>query len=83
LFSRNAHHAYDHAFCAKFCAAFGSPLIFVSDQGGVVYVVLTACNGVQLPENALNLIGVPGIVVKGTTLESNGVRTLAVERVQP
>jgi hypothetical protein len=76
-------HAYDHAFCAKFCAAAGSPLLFVSDQGGAVYVVLTARNGVQLPENALNLIGVPGIVVKGTTLESNGVRTLAVERVQP
>jgi hypothetical protein len=76
-------HAYDHAFCAKFCAAAGSPLLFVSDQGGVVYVVLTARNGVQLPENALNLIGVPGIVVKGRTLESNGLRTLAVESVQP
>jgi hypothetical protein len=76
-------HAYDHAFCAKFCAAAGSPLLFVSDQGGLVYVVLTATNGVQLPENALNIIGVPGIVVKGRTLEANGVRTLAVERVQP
>ncbi|HEV8075431.1 MAG TPA: hypothetical protein VGP66_06255 [Candidatus Acidoferrum sp.] len=76
-------HAYDHAFCAKFCTAAGSPLLFVSDQGGLVYVVLTARNGVQLPEKALNLIGVPGIVVKGRTLESNGVRTLAVESVQP
>jgi hypothetical protein len=76
-------HAYDHAFCAKFCAAAGSPLLFVSDQRGLVYVVLTASNGVQLPENALNLIGVPGIVVKGRTLEANGVRTLAVESVQP
>jgi len=76
-------HAYDHAFCAKFCAAAGSPLLFVSDQGGVVYVVLTARNGVQLPENALNLIGVPGIVVKGKTPESNGIRTLALESVQP
>jgi hypothetical protein len=76
-------HAYDHAFCAKFCAATGSPLLFVSDQGGVVYVVLTARNGVQLPKTALNLIGVPGIVVKGRTLEANGLRTLALESVQP
>jgi hypothetical protein len=76
-------HAYDHAFCAKFCAAAGSPMLFVSDQGGVVYVVLTASNGVQLPEKALNLIGVPGIVVRGRTLEANGVKALAVENVQP
>jgi hypothetical protein len=76
-------HAYDHAFCAKFCAAAGSPLLFVSDQGGLVYVVLTARNGVPLPENVLNLIGVPGIAVKGRTLEANGVRILAVESVQP
>jgi len=76
-------HAYDHAFCAKFCAATGSPLLFVSDQGGLVYVVLTARNGVQLPQNALNLIGVPGIVVKGRTLDASGLRTLAVERVKP
>jgi hypothetical protein len=76
-------HAYDHAFCAKFCAATGSPLLFVSDQGGLVYVVLTASNGVPLPENALNLIGVPGILVKGRTLDANGVRALAIESVQP
>jgi hypothetical protein len=76
-------HGYDHAFCAKFCAAAGSPLLFVSDQGGVVYVVLAATNGVPLPENALNLIGVPGILVKGKTFERNGVRALAVESVRP
>jgi hypothetical protein len=76
-------HAYDHAFCAKFCAAAGSPLLFVSDQGGLVYVVLTASNGVPLPESVLNLIGVPGIVVKGRTLDTNGVRALAIESVQP
>ncbi len=76
-------HAYDHAFCAKFCAAAGSPLLFISDQGGLVYVVLTATNGVPLPESALNLIGVPGIVVKGKTLNADGVRALAVESVQP
>jgi len=76
-------HAYDHAFCAKFCVAAGSPLLFISDQGGVAYVVLTARNGVPLPENILNLIGVPGIAVKGTTLDANGVKTLAVENVRP
>ena len=76
-------HAYDHAFCAKFCAAAGSPLLFISDQGGLVYVVLTVSNGVPLPESVLNLIGVPGIVVKGKTLNANGVRALAVESVQP
>jgi hypothetical protein len=76
-------HGYDHAFCAKFCAAAGSPLLFVSDQGGAVYVVLTATNGVPLPENVLNLIGVPGILVQGRTFEANGVRALAVESVRP
>jgi hypothetical protein len=76
-------HGYDHAFCAKFCAAAGSPLLFVSDQGGVVYVVLTSTNGVPLPENALNLIGVPGILVKGETFDRNGMRALAVESVRP
>jgi hypothetical protein len=76
-------HAYDHAFCAKFCAAAGSPLLFISDRDGLVYVVLTARNGAQLPESVLNLIGVPGIAVKGRTLDANGVRTLAVESVQP
>jgi hypothetical protein len=76
-------HAYDHAFCAKFCAAAGSPLLFISDQGGLVYVVLTARNGVPLPESVLNLIGVPGIAVKGRTLDANGVRTLAIESIRP
>ena len=41
-------HAYDHAFCAKLCAAAGSPLLFVPDQGGQVYLVLTERNGVRL-----------------------------------
>jgi hypothetical protein len=77
------NHGYDHAFCARFCAAAGSPLLFVSDQGGVAYVVLTATNSVPLPENILNLIGVPGILVKGKTFEVNGVRALAIESVRP
>jgi hypothetical protein len=76
-------HAYDHAFCAKFCATAGSPLLFLSDQGGIVYVVLTARNGVYLPENVLDLIGVPGTVVKGRALDAHGVQTLAIESLQP
>jgi hypothetical protein len=76
-------HAYDHAFCAKFCAAAGSPLVFASDQGGLVYVVLPARNGVELPGRALDLIGVPGIVLRGRTLGADGVRSFAVESVQP
>jgi hypothetical protein len=75
-------HAYDHAFCAKFCAAAGSPLLFVSDQGGLVYLVLAARNGVRLPQSALNLIGVPGIALRGRTFVANGVRSLAVESVE-
>ncbi len=82
-FLGNHTHAYDHAFCAKFCVAAGSPVLFISDQGGVAYVVLTARNGVPLPENILNLIGVPGIAVKGRTLDANGVKTLAVENLRP
>ena len=76
-------HGHDHAFCAKCCVAAGSPLHFISDQGGLVYVVLTASNGVPLPESLLNLIGVPGIAVKGKTLNANGVRAFAVESVEP
>jgi len=76
-------HAYDHAFCAKFCAAAGSPLLFVADQGGVVYVVLTGKNGVPLPESALNLIGVPGVLATGRAFDVNGLHALALETVHP
>ena len=72
-------HAYDHAFCAKLCAAAGSPLLFVPDQGGQVYLVLTERNGVRLPEEVLDRIGVPGVVVKGKAFEAEGLRALAVE----
>jgi hypothetical protein len=76
-------HAYDHAFCAKLCAAAGSPLLFVPDQGGRVYVVLTEKNGIRLPESVLDQIGVPGIVVKGKRLEAEGLPALALERLEP
>jgi len=72
-------HAYDHAFCAKLCAAAGSPLLFISDQGGQVYLVLTERNGVRLPEEVLDRIGVPGVVVRGKAFEADGLRALAVE----
>lgn len=72
-------HAYDHAFCAKICAAAGSPLVFVPDQGGQVYVVLSERNGVRLPEDVLDRIGVPGVKVKGKVLDADGLRGLAVE----
>ncbi len=74
-------HAYDHAFCAKLCAAAGAPLLFVSDQGGQVYLVLNQQNGIRLPSDVLDRIGVPGIVVKGKVLESDGMHALAIERL--
>jgi hypothetical protein len=72
-------HAYDHAFCAKLCAAAGGPLVFISDQGGQLYLVLNEQNGVPLPGNVLNRIGVPGIVIKGKVLDTIGMRALAIE----
>jgi len=72
-------HGYDHAFCAKLCAAAGSPLVFVSDQGGEIYLVLSERNSIRLPEEVLDRIGVPGIVVKGKVLDAGGVRALAIE----
>ena len=64
---------------AKLCAAAGGPLVFISDQSGELYLVLTEQNGVRLPENVLNRIGVPGIVIKGKVLDTIGMRALAVE----
>lgn len=78
----NSHtHAYDHAFCAKFCAAAGSPLIFLSDQNGQIYFVLSPRNGVRLSNAVLDQIGIPGIVVSGRSLEASGISTLALETV--
>jgi hypothetical protein len=76
-------HSYDHAFCAKLCVAAGSPLLFIRDQGGEVYLVLSEKNGIRLPENVLDRIGVPGIVVKGKVLEAEGMRALAIEGLTP
>jgi hypothetical protein len=74
-------HAYDHAFCAKLCAAAGGPLLFVSDQGGPADLVLNEENGIRLPADLLDRIGVPGIVVKGKVLNADGLRVLAVEGI--
>jgi hypothetical protein len=76
-------HAYDHAFCAKLCAAAGGPLVFIPDQGEELFLVLNEQNGVRLPENVLDRIGVPGIVLKGRVLEAGGMRALAVEGLSP
>jgi hypothetical protein len=71
-------HAYDHAFCAKLCVAAGAPLVFVPDQGHQTYVVMNERNGIRIPENVLNEIGVPGIVIKGKLLEADGLKALAI-----
>ena len=74
-------HAYDHAFCAKLCAAAGSPLVFIPDQGTQTYVVLTPRNSVRLPNSVLDQIGIPGIVVNGKSLEAGGLPALAVDSI--
>jgi hypothetical protein len=76
-------HGYDHAFCAKLCVAAGSPLVFILDRGGQVYLVLTPQNGIRLPKIVLDQIGVPGVAVKGRLLDVDGVRALAVEGLAP
>lgn len=72
-------HAYDHAFCAKLCAAAGGPLVFIPDQGQEIYLVLNEQNGARLPEDVLSRIGVPGIAIKGRVLDAIGMHALAVE----
>jgi len=76
-------HAYDHAFCAKLCAAAGSPLVFIADQDGKVYLVVSEKNGVKLPENILDRIGVPGILIEGKLLEASGMHALAIQGLAP
>jgi len=49
------------------------------DQGGQLYLMLNEQDGVRLPENVLDRIGVPGIVIKGKVLDPIGMRALAVE----
>jgi hypothetical protein len=72
-------HAYDHAFCAKLCVAAGSPVMFISDSDSRTYLVLSAKNAAPLPENVLDKVGVPGVVVKGKMLEADGIHAFAVE----
>jgi hypothetical protein len=72
-------HAYDHAFCAKLCVAAGSSLVFISDQQGKVYIVLTGKNGIRFPKDILDQVGVPGVSVRGRLVEVDGARALAVD----
>jgi hypothetical protein len=84
------YHGYDHAFCAKYCVATGSPVVFLSDQNSQLYLVITPKDGEPLPETVLDRIGVPGVVVKGRLLAKPGANqpggaalpTLAVESVE-
>ncbi|MGD1021346.1 MAG: hypothetical protein ABR880_01100 [Candidatus Sulfotelmatobacter sp.] len=76
-------HAYDHAFCAKVCAAAGGPIVFIPDQGGGIYLVISERNGIRLPENILDRIGVPGIIVRGKVVNADGMRALAIEGLAP
>jgi hypothetical protein len=75
----NHTHAYDHAFCAKLCVAAGSPLIFISDQRGEVYFVLTSRNAERIPNEILDRIGVPGITAKGKVIAAGDTKTFALE----
>ena len=72
-------HAYDHAFCGKLCVAAGSPLVFIADQGGQVYLVLTARNAVRIGDEVLDVIGVPGIMIRGKLVAANQLKAFALE----
>jgi hypothetical protein len=48
-----------------------------------INLVLTSRNGLRVPDNALDHVGVPGIVVKGSVIEAGGLRALAVEKLEP
>lgn len=76
-------HAYDHAFCAKLCAAAGSPLLFLPDEGSRPYVALTERNAVRVPDGFLDQVGVPGILIKARLLDSHDLPALAVEGLGP
>jgi hypothetical protein len=76
-------HAYDHAFCAKLCAAAGSPLLFLPDAGGRPYIVLTEKNAARLPDSVLDQIGVPSILIRARLLDSRDFPAIAVEGLAP
>jgi hypothetical protein len=80
LLSRH-EHAYDHAFCAKLCVAGGSPPVFLSDDGGQVYLVLTSQNAVRIPNSILDKIGIPGITVRARIVSSSSLTALVVEAI--
>jgi hypothetical protein len=61
------------------CVAAGDPLVFVPDQGGQPYLVLSERNGVKLPDSVLDRIGIPGIVLTGRALDADGIHVLAVD----
>ena len=77
-----SRHGYDHAFCARYCAAAGSSLVFLPDQDSKVYVVIPASAGGKIPRDALERIGIPATIVHGHTLTAHGVDILTIDSVE-
>jgi len=78
-------HGHNHALCAKACVLAGSPVLFLAERAGKgpkVYTVLTAKDGMPLPEAALDALGRPGVTVNGKLVRAHGVEGLAVESVE-
>jgi hypothetical protein len=65
------------------CVAAGAPLVFVPDQGSQIYIVVSERNSVRVPQKILDQIGVPGIVILGRVLDSDGLEALAVAGLEP
>jgi hypothetical protein len=74
-------HAYDHAFCAKLCVAAGSPLVFLADEGGQVYLVLPPRNAMKISNSILDKIGIPGSAVRGKLVSGGKLTALAVDAI--
>lgn len=72
-------HGHNHAMCAKACVAAGSPIVFI--HGNHVYTVLTATDGMPLPEAAYDDLGVSGVTVQGTIVRRHGSDAIAVMSV--
>lgn len=72
-------HGHNHALCAKACVAAGSPVIFIHD--GRVYSVLTAKDGMPLPQAAYDDLGVAGVTIQGQVVDAHGGHAIAVQSV--
>lgn len=70
---------HNHALCAKACVAAGSPVIFIHDRR--VYTVLTGSDGMPLPAEAYDALGVAGATVRGQLVDSPGTPAIALQSV--